>query len=315
MTKEEKALEKARLKDEARLNKSLVAVPKKTVSAMGLLSVEPKGTFRMADGRFVKVLVVEDVLPLQKTLVSLPCRMRITSRFLDGERDDFVSLISYETTYPAAKKQFDEALSVLSDAGVSYQALTVDDTMTAIMRIYGKDGDFHFTEAVRKRKDTFRSLAMREPSDVTDISLSIGDILCGSAYFLMVAEPGFRSPVKKMIDANLSFMTVLDIAPISAKSLVTYKKVMEAHFDRQVSSVDDGNFVNASYYLVTLTESEEARKTMEEVLFSLFPSAGEVISTCVGIQKKVMESAFTLGLYDSTYMRMMSLSDADRLIV
>ena len=312
LSKEEKQKAKQKLALEAKMNKSLIAVPKNTALSMGIAAVEAKGLFKMTDGRWVKVLSPTATEPIKNAVGKLPCRMRITSMFSEGARQDYLTLIDYSESFLDAAKVLDNACETLRECGLAYETLSVDDVMNSVMKNYGIKGSFNIASAVRKKK-SFKEMVMKTPESETDGAFNVGG-MCSSVYFAMICDNGFSSPLKSMIDADFSFISALDIAPVKGKALIDYKKLLEAHYDRQVASANDGQIVNTSLYVMTVSESEEARKTLEDIIFRLFPAAGVTLSPAFGIQREAEESVMSLGILDSSYMRMLRTTEAALLI-
>lgn len=312
VTKEERQKEKQKAALEAKLNKELIIVPKATTASMKILAVDSKGLFKMLDNRWARMMSLPDVANLPAAVGKMPCRMRLTSLYSEEQRQDFLTLVSYSESITDTRKMFDEACEVLRSAGVIYTAMDADKVMNTIAGNYGIKEPFSLTSAVRKKK-SFKDLVTTAPDSEEEDTFLMGETF-GSAYFAMILDKGFSSPFSAMAGAGLSFATALDIAPMKGRALMDYKKLLEAHYDRQVSSVNDGKMVNVSLYILSLSESEEARETIESIMYRLFPENGITISPLFGLQRQAEESIMTLGLIDSTYMRMLSVEEAKTLI-
>lgn len=310
LSKDEKQKEKQRLALEAKLNKELIFT--KNANSMGLLAVDSKGIFKMIESRWVKILSLPDVSHLKDAVGKLPCRIRLTSMFSEGERRDYLSLMGYSDSLVEARKTFDEACETLRGCGIVYNALSVDAAMNVMAGNCGIKDTFSLTSAVRKKKP-FKDLITKAPDSVEDKSFTIGETF-GSVYFAKICDQGFVSPISNMANGGLSFVTALDIAPMKGKALMDYKKLLEEHYDRSVPSVNDGKMVNTSFYLMSLSDSEEARETIESIMYRLFPENGITVSPLFGFQREGEESIMTLGLIDSTYMRMLRIDEAITLI-
>ena len=312
VSKEEKQREKQKAALEAKLNKELVFVPKNTTATMGLLAVDSKGFFKMTGNRWVKMLSLPDVANLSATVGKMPCRMRLTSLYSEGQRRDFLTLVGYSDSITEIRKTFDEACEVLRSAGVIYTVMDADKAMNAIAGNYGVKEPFSLTSAIRKKK-SFMDLISKAPDSEEPTSFSVGETY-GSVYFTLIFDKDFVSPLSAMAGADLSFITALDIAPMKGRPLMDYKKLLEAHYDRQVPSVNDGKMVNTSLYIMSFSGSEEEREAIETIIFRLFPEKGMTVSPLFGLQRQGEESIMTLGLIDSTYMRMLRIDEAATLI-
>ncbi|MBQ6132691.1 MAG: hypothetical protein IJI65_00900 [Lachnospiraceae bacterium] len=312
LSKEEKQREKQRIALEAKLNKELATVPKSATASMGLLAVDSKGLFKMSDNRWVKALALSDASTVKEAVGKLPCRLRLTSMYSEGDQRSYLSLIGYSDSITEIRKTFDEACEVLRSAGTVYNALSVDSTMNAIAKNYGVKDSFNLASAVRKKK-SFKDMVSKAPDSEEDSAFTLGEIF-SSVYFTKICDKGFSSPIPALVNAGLSFITALDIAPMKGKTLMDYKKLLEAHYDRQVPSLNDGQMVNVSLYIMPLAESDEAKEAIESILYRLFPENGITIAPLFGLQREGEESIMTLGLIDSTYMRMLRIDEAVTLI-
>ena len=275
---------------------------------LGIVSADDDGIFHMADGRVMKAVHIDFKESFREQLLKIPCSVRLTSFFTEKGWESYLTLTAGQYEEEVIK----DALALIKKSGVCVQELSGDEVFARIRENYQMtDLDIPVRSGGREMK---KKELIKKPEYLSDTDFNIGEIF-GSAYFALHFDEGFSFPLDMLRDAGLSFVTAVDIAPLSDKSAVNYKKLLETHYDRQVAFSSDDGYINVSLYLMTKAESEEARTTFSDIIINLFKPSGIILAPAFGQQQRIEESLLSFGLMPSSYMRIIGRDEAEDLII
>ena len=132
-------------------NKMLIPAPKATCQSMNLISFDPAGTFRFADGRWVRCYRLVDCN--MKTLVdvadTLHAEILITKELASPQKETVLTLTLQGEIYDEVRTRFMEDEATLRGY-LNLTMLSVDEIMSEIA---GQPGMFHYASMVRAKKD------------------------------------------------------------------------------------------------------------------------------------------------------------------
>lgn len=302
--------DKRKSSEEKRALKGFVPVSKATTADTGIVSVFSKGFFRLVHDRWALMVKCSSTDTLAKVFEELPCRLRLTTVCKDGEVSFYITLIADTPMFVDAKELFARALNLLKDSGVTFTALSIDDTFSVIMGLYGKNGTFGFAHANRQKKSLSASYAVpitEETDNYSTINLS------GSVYCMNNCNLTFTSPISMFYSFGFDFTVAFDVTPLDDDMYRNYRKMLESHYLCQIPSAKEKS-VSTSLIIATQCGSDEERKTVEEILLKTFPDNGITLSPMYGRQKKGVQSVFTLGIIDAQFARMIAVSDAGKFV-
>ena len=106
----------------------------------------------------------------------------------------------------------------------------------------------------------------------------------------------------------------LDLNSLTTEEQLDFNRALEKRYNRRLPFVTEDDFLNASLALVILCDSDDARDIIEKTIISLANRYDLLLSPSFYEQKKVTESAISLGLLDSTIMRNVKVDVVEKLI-
>jgi len=314
IAKEEKRMEKERKRRIELANKMLIPAGKKTMETLGLISFDPNGVFRLTNNRWIKVFRVEGNLS-QLARVSLSTSGRI--RIVWHEREEGggapCHLILNETgeIYEEVRQLMSKDEEKLKEA-VRLTPLSVDEVMNHILEEFGQSIRFSYASYVRGNKDWKKEIFLEVHEEVNRFTVG----RCYGEAFSTLAFPadvraGFMEKLKGL---GCQMYVCLDLNSLTTEEQLDFNRALEKRYNRRLPMVADDDFLNASLAIVILCDSDDARDIIEKTIISLANGYDLLLSPSFYEQKKVTESAISLGLLDSTIMRNVKVDVVEKLI-
>lgn len=308
-TKGQKAIEREnarmmreRKKQIEQANRMLIPVPKVTQQSLGLVSFDPTGAFRFADGRWMKCYRVERIsireeFSFAELVMKLHSEIRLTKKLGYGADVTCVTLTLSGETYDEVRTGFMEDEATLNGL-LSLTPLNVDMLMSEIAQ--GKAA-FSYASMVRGKKDWKKECL---PEYVDKEGYFTTDGLYGECCFVM------QFPDILLIDMVDSFKAlgsqiqlVVDIKKIDTVDQIDYNRALEQKYNRKLGDSRSEDYLNVSMQLMFLCDSDDAREIIEKTITAVLSKDGFVVAPCVGAQKQTAESISSLGMISRTYMR------------
>lgn len=315
-TKGQKAIERenARLVREKKkqieqVNQMLIPVPKSTAKSLGLVSFDPSGVFRFANGRWVKCFRVngcDDIAALGEIMSTLYSEVKLVKKLGPGRADCFLTFILEGQIYDEVRTRFIEDEATLKGY-LNLANLSVDEVMTVISE---GSCNFNYASMVRGKKD-WKEECFPKVSEEFDF-FKMGD-LYGEGCFVM----GFGRPDEDFIsrfgDLGCDLYLSINLKGIDEIDRVDYNRALEQRYNRRIAE-ESKEYMNLSMQLVFLCDSDDARSIIEKTILAMFTSAGYVVCSTFGVQKSMAESILSLGFVDRKYMRNVSIEAVNTLL-
>lgn len=315
--REEKHALKEKRKSIEEANKMLIPVPKATQQSLSLISFDPSGTFRFTENRWIKVFGVDDEIEnmnkesLSNLVKKLKSRMRITMQ-ISGEiiksdkMSSFVTLSLSGETYDEVRSKFSEDEKALSGQ-ISLLPLTVDEVFDLITK-QSKEDDFSYASFVRGKKDWKKQLPeMKEESDYLKLLSSYGE----SCFCLSYPKILDSDVTEKLKELGCPVIVSVDVVGISQEDNNDFNRSLEKKYNQRFGKQVESHYMNASYQLLFLSDSLDAKDIIEKTIFSIYSKEGFLLSPSVGMQGKAALSILSFGLLEHSNMRNVSTDVID----
>ena len=303
IAKEEKRLEKERKRRIELANKMLIPVGKKTMETLGLISFDPNGVFRFSQNRWIRVFKAEgNISQLAGIALDLSGRIRIVWHVgEDGGRDTcHLSLIETGEIYEEVRQLMSRDEESIKEA-VRLTPLSVDEVMNHISEMFGQSIRFSYASYVRGNKDWKKECFLEVEEEVNKFRVGrcYGEAFSALSY-PSIPKDGFADKLK---DLGCQMFVCLDLNSLTAQEQMDFSRAIEKRYNRRLPVVAEEDYLNVSYSLVVLCDSDDARDIIEKTIISLANGYDFILSSSFYEQKKVAESVFSLGLLDSKIMR------------
>ncbi len=283
-------------------NKMLIPVGKKTNLSLGIISLDPSGVVRMENNRWLKIYRLEGNLwQLADVLENLTGRVRITwhKESESGRISCHMTLIENGEIYEEIRQSMAEDEAVIKEQ-VNICPLTIDEAMTDIANQFRKDVRFSYASYVRGNKDWKKEIYSEAKEETTSFSV-------GSLYgecFSILNFPKHCVDVISQLDALLCEMYVcVDLNALTEEEHADYKRAMEKKYNRRLPICTEERFINLSLSILIFTDSDDARKIIEETVRQLMYQNDILLTPCYHRQKAVMESILSLGITEEKNIR------------
>lgn len=95
----------------------------------------------------------------------------------------------------------------------------------------------------------------------------------------------------------------MDLNALSLEEQLDFKHALEKKYNKRLPLDQGKEFVNASLTILLLSDSQDAKKIVEETLKNLMRSEGILIAPAFDAQGAYLESVFSLGLCEKSLSR------------
>lgn len=310
--REEKRLEMERKKAIEEANKMLIPTPKQTAEAIGILSFDPSGAFRLTGNRWVKVFEIRKTQTTESDLFAelikeLKGRVRITVR-IGGKASEkhFLTLMEEGEIYGDVRKDMEMDQEALSK--IFFLApLSVDETMMSIMGEGRKP--FSYASMVRGKKNWKSECIpeIKEEAKTFTIDDSYGECLFAMQYPSNLSINPFCS----LGDIGCLMYVSLDFRGISLKQ--SFTQALEQRYNRRISAGKQDDFANMSVSIFFRCDSDDARAIIEKTIITMFANVGIALAPAFGAQRVAAESVISLGITDYGVMRNVEMDVVSKL--
>lgn len=300
--REKARAEKEKKKQIEKANRMLIPVPKPTQASMNLMSFDPIGTFRFADGRWVKCYQLAGIRggntnEIAEIMEKLHSEVRITKKFESGMQDSFLSLTLDGEIYDEVRTKFNEDEAALQGQ-LNLVPMRVDEVMK---HISGGVCDFSYASMVRGKKnwkeETFPEITESSSSFKTNG-------LYGEACFVMqFPNTIVFDLLPRLKELGCQIYLSIDLKGINCMDRIDYNRALEQKYSSRLDESVSEDYLNISMQLMYLCDSDDARDIIEKTIIALLTKEGFVVSSSVGAQKSAAESMWSYGLTSKKYMR------------
>lgn len=313
IAREERRLEKERKRRIELANKMLIPTGGKTRESLALISFDPSGVFRFEGDRWLKVFEISGA---GKSLVdaaeSLFGRIRITFALSESGRETcHLSLMEEGEIYEEVRQKMTEDENKLQGV-CQMHALSVDEVMNLVATNFYQDIRFSYASFVRGKKDWKKECYFECTEEVAGFNAGR---LFGESFTVLAfpedMEEGILTHVRNL---GCPMYVSIDLNALSEEEKLNFKRELEKKYNRRLSVNESEEYINLSLSITILCDSKDAREIVEETLISVFLKYGVLIAPSFHNQKRVMESALSLGLTDEILMRNVRVNVAERLI-
>lgn len=308
-TKGQKAVERenARLVREKKkqieqANRMLIPVPKATANSLRIVSFDPTGVFRFADGRWVKcyrIVGTEDISSLGEVIGALHSEVKLTKKLGLSNTQSFLTLTVEDQIYDEVRTNFSEDEATLR-GHINLIPLSVDEVMNIISE--GRC-NFNYASMVRGKKDWKEECF--PVIEAENSYFKMGESYGESCFVMQFPEHVNADIIMQLAGFGCEIYLSINLRGIDELDMVDYNRALEKRYNRRLTE-ESSSFMNQSMQLVFLCDSDDARAIIEKTILTLFSKAGYVISPAIGYQKAAVESALSLGIVNRKYMRNIS---------
>lgn len=302
--REEKRLEKEKKRRIEQANKMLIPVSKKTNQSLGIISFDPEGVFRLKENRWIKVFEAKEDTLCQIVRMSpkLLGRARITRHCggYGGKATCHITLMETGEIYEEIRQQFKKDEDALRKVD-SLRQLSVDEVMNQVAENFLKDIRFSYASYVRGNKDFKKECfaELKETKDSFAFGKGYGECLIALSF---VADCK-GDLVKKLNGLGCEFYLCLDMNSLSAEEQSDFNRELEKRYNRRLSIREDLDYINVSFTLAIICDSDDAKKIVEQTVISLMDSEGIMLAPAYDAQGLYMESVGSLGICDQKTIR------------
>lgn len=312
--KEEKRLEKERKRQVELANKMLIPVSKKTSETLGLIAFDPNGVFRMMENRWMRVFKVSGNL---KALASVATRLSGRIRIVwhlgeDGGRATcHMILMENGEIYEEVRQLMSKDEDLIKEA-VSITPLNVDEVMNHISGEFGLNIRFSYASYVRGNKDWKKEcfLEITEEAEKFRVGRLYGEAFYALSYPSFLKE-GF---IEKLKELGCQMYVSLDVNSLSLDEQLDFNRAIEKRYNKRLSQTADEDYLNVSFALILLCDSDDARDIIQKTVIALANGYDIMLTPSFYEQKKVAESVISLGLLDSKIMRNVKVEVVEQLM-
>lgn len=314
IAKEEKRLEKERKRRIELANKMLIPAGKKTLEALGLISFDPNGVFRLVGNRWIRVFKVEGNIPqLARIALDLSGRIRIVWHLGEesGRATCHLSLIETGEIYEEVRQLMSKDEELMKEA-VRLMPLSVDDVMNHISEEFGQSIRFSYASYVRGNKDWKKEcfLEVHEGVDSFSVGRCYGEAFYALSY-PSILKGGF---LKRLGELGCQMYVCVDVNSLTTEEQLDFNRAIEKRYNRRLPAIAEEDYLNASLSIVILCDSDDAREIIEKTVVSLANGYEIMLTPSFHEQRSVAESAISLGLLDKKIMRNVKVDVADMLM-
>lgn len=313
IAREERRLEKERKRRIELANKMLIPTGGKTRESLDLISFDPSGVFRFGGDRWLKVFEISGA---GKSLIDaakgLSGRIRITFALSESGRETcHLSLMEEGEIYEDVRRKMTEDEGILQEA-CQMHALSVDEVMNLVAVNFYQDLRFSYASFVRGKKDWKKECFFDSTEEAAGFYAGrlFGESFTALAYPDDMEE-GMFSHIRNL---GCPMYVNLDLNILPEEEKLNFKRELEKKYNRRLSVNESEDYINLSLSITILCDSKDARQIVEETLISVFLKYGVVIAPSFHNQKRVSESALSLGLIDETLMRNVKTDVAKKLM-
>lgn len=300
--REKARAEKERKKQIEKANRMLIPVQKPTQISMNLMSFDPIGTFRFADGRWVKCYQVTGTCKeieegFVDVIEKLHSEIRITKKLAHEVKETYLTLTLQGEIYDEVRTKFIEDEATLK-GHLNLVPCNVDEMMKLI-----SEGtcDFSYASMVRGKKN-WKTETFPEITESSSAFKTKG--LYGEACFIMQFPNTITLEVlSKLKELGCDISLSLDLKGIDSMGRIDYNRALEQKYSRRLDETIAEEYINLSIQLMFLCDSNDAREIIEKTIFALLANEGFVVGSSIGAQKLATESMLSYGLMPRKYMR------------
>ena len=288
-------------------NKMLIPVPKATSQSMNLISFDPAGTFRFADGRWVRCYryVENDIRKLIQLSDKFHSEMQITFELDNSENDAVLTLTLQGEIYDEVRTRFMEDEATLRGQ-INLIPFSVDEIMS---RIAGQPGMFHYASMVRGKKDWKEECFPKLEEESSFFQMNG---FYGECFFVMQFPGSCSSDLfENLTQLGCPICLSITLKGIDEMDRIDYNRALEQRYSRRLSNEEVDEYVNLSMQLMFTCDSDDARGIIEKTVIQRFSKEGFVLSPSIGVQKLSAESFFSKGLTSRKSMRNVSKSNVE----
>lgn len=320
--REGKRKEKERLKHIEQANKMLIPVPKATRESLKLISFDPSGTFRFEGNRWVRVYRVcenhegNESFSLSELSKKLHTKMKITKVVAAGiwapeKTGCFVTLTASGETYDEVRSIYMEDEEALKSQ-ISLIGLDVDDVFNIITK-HSRENPFSYASMVREKKDWMKEF----PKVAEESNYFLLDGAYGECCFSLQFPSDLLANVsEKLTELGCSIVVSLELNPIGEEDNLDFNRSLEKRYNRRITNgMTTTDYFNASYELLFLCDSADAREIIEKTIFHMYSKEGFILSPSIGMQEKAVKGILSLGLIENGNMRNVATAVIDQIRV
>jgi len=307
---EEKRKEKERLKCIEQANKMLIPVPKATRENLKLISFDPSGTFRFEGNRWVRVYKVcenqkeNKGFSISEIAGKLHTKMKITKVvaagiLASGKTGCFVTLTASGDTYDEVRSIYMEDEEALKGQ-ISLISLDVDEVFNVITKQSGEN-IFSYASMVRGKKDWMKEFPeVAEESDYFLLDGAYGEC----CFSLQFPSELLANVSEKLTELGCPIVVSLELNPIGEEDNLDFNRSLEKRYNRRLTNgMTTTDYFNASYELLFICDSADAREIIEKTIFFMYSKEGFILSPSIGMQEKAVKGILSLGLMEHSNMR------------
>lgn len=290
-------------------NKMLIPVPKATSQSMNLISFDPTGTFRFADGRWVRNyrLVDGDMKQMLDLIDKLHSEVLMIKELGKKEHEVILTFSLQGEIYDEVRTRFMEDEATLRGL-VNLIPLTVDESMS---KVAGQPGMFHYASMVRGKKNWKEECypKIEEESSFFKMNGIYGECL----FVMQFPENCSKDLYENLTQLGCPIYLTITMKGIDEMDRIDYNRALEQRYSRRLSSEESDVYLNLSMQLMFLCDSDDARKIIEKTVIQRFSKEGFVLSPSIGAQAQTAESIITNGLTSRKNMRNVNKSIAEEI--
>ena len=294
---------------------TLNAVSKKSTKSLGIEAIDAMGLVRLSGNRFMKVYEVTDgnVSQLVGRVCDLLGRIRITihSSEYGGRASCHITLMETGDAFLDVLAKFDKDEEVLGQI-LNIRQLETDEIMSQIALNYLKEVQFSYASGMYGKVDLKKEcfVKVKENSTAFLLEEKYGECFVIKAFPDMV-ESDLSNTLKRI---GCEFYLSADISALSMYEHIDFNRELEKRYNRRISANVDKDYINLSVMLVTLCDSDDARKIVEETVIGLTSKENLMCVPAYYIQEKLLESILSFGLVDEKLMRNANMDMAKKLL-
>ena len=313
IVREERRMEKERKSRIEEANKMLIPVGGKTLESLKIVAIDPDGVFRMENSRWLKFYEISGAIQkLADAAADISGRIRITLCISDSGRVTcHLALIESGEIYAEVRQKMTEDEAVI-EKHCSLHPLTVDAAMNQIAANFYQDVRFSYASSIRGKKDWKKECFLEVKEDVTGFEAAglYGSSLSVISFPKAIEEGLFE----KLKNLGCTMYVAADLNSLTTEEQADFRRALEKKYNRRLLSNETEDYINLSLSIVLLCDSKDARKIVEETLISVFLKYGLVVAPGFHSQKKIMESALSLGLLEQGFIRNVSKNVAGKML-
>ena len=246
---------------------------------------------------------------------SISLRCRVTTRFVDGNRTDFLSLFYEAEVYETVKNAFESEENIINSliSSVKIEPLEINDYMKEIQSFYmNKEPGFNYASSVRGKAD-WKKLVFQDAKEFDgyfEFEDNKGLIFSAIQYPSAIKE----NILSDLLEFECPITFSLDIQPLSVEQMSDFNRTLERRFNKKVEA-DMRKFVNLGFSIVLLTDSISAKDIVKTTLTKALSNVDVIVAPTYGENIKKLESIYSLGLTDYRSMRNINTDEIKNLFI